>query len=137
LGANPGVHALTDVTGFGLAGHLLEIARGSNLDAQVSIGKVPVLPGVLELIDQGFYTGASTRNWEGYGSDVQLANGLSKSTEILMADPQTSGGLLACVAPDAAAQVLDDFHRAGFLNASVIGAMVTRSGQRSMVHVDA
>lgn len=137
LGANPGVHALTDVTGFGLAGHLLEIARGSNLDARVSMAQVPVLPGVTDLIDQGFYTGASTRNWEGYGADVHIASGLPKSAEILVTDPQTSGGLLVCAAPAAAQSVLDEFQRAGFAHATVIGEMVSRSGQRSMVHVEA
>ena len=64
LGANPKVHALTDITGFGLAGHLLEIARGSDLDAMLSLDRCPVLPGVMDLIDQGYFTGASTRNWQ-------------------------------------------------------------------------
>jgi selenide, water dikinase len=137
LGAHPKVHALTDVTGFGLAGHLLEIARGSNLDAQVSMASLPILPGVMGLIEQGLYTGASTRNWEGYGNDVRLAAGLSKSAEILMTDPQTSGGLLACVAADAADQVLAQFHQAGFSHAAVIGKMVPRGDQRSAVHVHA
>lgn len=135
LGANPKVHALTDITGFGLAGHLLEIARGSDLDAMLSMDRCPVLPGVMDLIDQGFYTGASTRNWQGYGTDIQLADGLGEREQILLSDPQTSGGLLACVAPDAAQEVLAQFHDAGFGMAQVIGEMRPRQDKRAMVRV--
>lgn len=135
LGEQSDVHALTDITGFGLAGHLLEIARGSNLDVQVDYAKLPVLPGVDELIAQGLFTGASTRNWNGYGHDVVLDARLPESAKILLSDPQTSGGLLACVAPDAAATVLRQFHDAGFEYASVIGSMVVRGDARPKVRV--
>ncbi len=135
LGANPKVHALTDITGFGLAGHLLEIARGSDLDAMLSLDRCPVLPGVMDLIDQGYFTGASTRNWQGYGADVVLSEELGEREQILLTDPQTSGGLLACVAPDAAPEVLRQFHDAGFGMAQVIGEMRPRQEKRAMVRV--
>ncbi len=135
LGANPKVHALTDITGFGLAGHLLEIARGSDLDAILSFDRCPVLPGVMDLIDQGYFTGASTRNWQGYGADVVLSQALGEREQILLTDPQTSGGLLACVAPEAAPEVLRQFHDAGFGMAQVIGEMRPRQEKRAMVRV--
>ena len=135
LGATPKVHALTDITGFGLAGHLLEIARGSDLDAMLSLDRCPVLPGVMDLIDQGYFTGASTRNWQGYGADVVLSDALGEREQILLTDPQTSGGLLACVAPDAAPEVLRQFHDAGFGMAQVIGEMRPRQEKRAMVRV--
>jgi selenide,water dikinase len=135
LGAYPKVHALTDITGFGLAGHLLEISRGSDLDAMLSFDRCPILPGVMDLIDQGFFTGASTRNWEGYGADILLSDGLGEREKVLLTDPQTSGGLLACVAPEAAQEVLTQFRDAGFSMASVIGEMRPRQDKRAMVRV--
>jgi selenide, water dikinase len=137
LGENAAVHAMTDITGFGLAGHLLEIARGSGLDARVSFGKLPLLPSVMELLAQGFYTGASTRNWEAYGHDVALAASLKEQAQNLLTDPQTSGGLLACVAPGAVDEVLAKFRADGFTQACVIGEMTKASGSRPMVHVAA
>ena len=135
LGAHPKVHALTDITGFGLAGHLLEISRGSDLDAMLSFDRCPILPGVMDLIDQGFFTGASTRNWEGYGADILLSDGLGEREKVLLTDPQTSGGLLACVAPEATQDVLTQFRDAGFSMASVIGEMRPRQDKRAMVRV--
>lgn len=137
LGENTQVHAMTDITGFGLAGHLLEIARGSGLDAHVNYSALPVLPGVMELLAQGFYTGASTRNWEAYGHDVSIALALNVQAQILLTDPQTSGGLLACVAPAAVDQVLAQFRADGFDHACVIGQMTKAGGARPMVHVAA
>src|SRR3954447_6291744 len=72
LAAIEGVHALTDVTGFGLAGHGLELARGAGLDVEIEWAKVPVLEGVRELARAGLVTGASGRNWGGYGAEVKL-----------------------------------------------------------------
>ena len=135
LGADPLVHALTDITGFGLAGHLLEIARGSDLDAVVSALALPVLPGVKELIAQGHFTGASTRNWEGYGNAVAIAPELPEEIKTLITDPQTSGGLLACVAPDAADRVLNQFKAAGFSYARAIGHMAKRKGVDATVQI--
>ena len=123
LGKLPQVHGLTDITGFGLAGHLLEIARGAKLDVELHAGALPVLPGVVDLIGQGFYTGASTRNWEGYGNDVQMAAGLPDYMQTLVTDPQTSGGLLVAVEPAYAQTVLAMFKSAGFAHATAIGVM--------------
>ena len=135
LGADSSVHALTDITGFGLAGHLLEIARGSDLDAVVSALALPVLPGVKELIAQGHFTGASTRNWEGYGNAVAIAPELPDEIKTLVTDPQTSGGLLACVAPDAADRVVNQFKAAGFSYARAIGHMAKRKGVDATVQI--
>jgi selenide,water dikinase len=118
----PGVHALTDVTGFGLLGHLLEICRGAGLAAQVRIGDVPLLAQARSLAEQGFITGASGRNWAGYGHDVDL-NGATLVDQALLTDPQTSGGLLvACDADDVGA-VLQVFRDEGFDDARVIGEL--------------
>lgn len=133
LGAMPDVHGMTDITGFGLAGHLLEIARGSNLDAQVSASQVPVLPGVKALIEQGCVTGASDRNWQGYGQDIALDAALDATWKALATDPQTSGGLLVTVAPEQAQAVLGMFHAAGFAQAAAIGHMVPQTDSRAKV----
>ncbi len=120
----PGVHALTDVTGFGLLGHTLELARGARLTARLDIAQVPLLPGVQQLAQEGFVTGASGRNWSGYGHDVRLAENIGPVQRALLTDPQTSGGLLVACAPEAADEVLALFRREGFGDAAVIGEMV-------------
>ena len=74
------MHALTDITGFGLAGHSLELARGAGVGVRIDWSKVPLLPGVRELAAQGFVTGASGRNWAGYGADVSLPEGFADAT---------------------------------------------------------
>jgi selenide,water dikinase len=114
----PGVHALTDVTGFGLLGHLLEICRGAHLAAEVRMGQVPLLPGVADLAARGFTTGASARNWAGYGKDVVL-DGIGDVEQKLLTDPQTSGGLLVSCAPNAVEQVRAE----GFERAAVVGRL--------------
>src|SRR4051812_28935426 len=91
LAALDGVHALTDVTGFGLAGHALELARGAGVAITIDWARVPLLPGVADLAAAGHVTGASGRNWSGYGSDVQLSAGLPDVGRALLTDPQTSG----------------------------------------------
>jgi selenide, water dikinase len=121
LAALPGVHALTDVTGFGLAGHALEIARGADCQVRIDWAKVPLLPGVRALASQGFVTGASGRNWAGYGAQVALPDGCAAVDQALLTDPQTSGGLLVSCAPDAVGEVLAIFRRHGFEAAAVIG----------------
>ncbi|PPE71634.1 selenide, water dikinase SelD [Caldimonas thermodepolymerans] len=123
LAALPGVHALTDVTGFGLAGHGLELARGANVTVQVDWTRVPLLPGVRELAAQGFVTGASGRNWNSYGAQVQLPEGFAAEDRALLTDPQTSGGLLVSCAPDAVDQVLQTFRQHGFETAAVVGSV--------------
>ncbi|WP_208280774.1 selenide, water dikinase SelD [Massilia oculi] len=117
----PGVHAMTDVTGFGLLGHLLELARGAQLHAQLDMPAIPLLPGVLQLAHDGFFTGASGRNWDAYGKDVQLDEALSPAQRALLTDPQTSGGLLVACDPASVDDVLALFAREGFLDAAVVG----------------
>jgi selenide,water dikinase len=118
-----GVHALTDVTGFGLLGHLLELARGARLTARLNMPQIPLLPGVEQLAHDGFFTGASGRNWDAYGKDVQLSPNITPAQHTLLTDPQTSGGLLVSCDPSAAAEVLALFAREGFAHAAVIGEM--------------
>jgi selenide,water dikinase len=118
-----GVHALTDVTGFGLLGHLLELARGAQLAARLDMAAIPLLPGVEQLAHDGYFTGASGRNWDAYGKDVVLADGISAAQRALLTDPQTSGGLLVSCDPASADAVLALFAREGFADAAVIGRM--------------
>jgi selenide,water dikinase len=115
------VHALTDVTGFGLAGHLLEICRGSKLEAEVFFDRLPIIPEALDWAKQGVATGASDRNWKGYGHEVALPAGFADWQRKLIADPQTSGGLLVSCAPQAVGQVLEEFRKRGFAEAALIG----------------
>jgi len=117
----PGVHALTDVTGFGLAGHLLEVLRGSKLAGEVRFDALPVIPEALEWVKQGVATGASDRNWKGYGHEVTLPADSAEWKRRLVTDPQTSGGLLVSCAEAAVPQVLDEFKRRGFAEAAVVG----------------
>ncbi|MES2263188.1 MAG: selenide, water dikinase SelD [Pseudomonadota bacterium] len=120
-----GVHALTDVTGFGLLGHLLELARGAGLTAQLKMAQIPLLPGVEQLAQAGYVTGASGRNWDAYGKDVTLAPAVSQAQHMLLTDPQTSGGLLVACDPASVDAVLALFAREGFGDAAVIGTMAT------------
>jgi selenide,water dikinase len=119
----PGVHALTDVTGFGLLGHTLEMVRGAGLTAKLSMGKIPLLTNVQQLATEGFVTGASIRNWDGYGHDVILSKDISAVQKALLTDPQTSGGLLVACDPASVNEVLALFVREGFAHAAVIGEM--------------
>jgi selenide,water dikinase len=120
----PGVHALTDVTGFGLLGHLLELARGAGLTAELEMARIPLLPGVQQLAHDGYFTGASGRNWDAYGHDVTLAPAITDTQRVLLTDPQTSGGLLVSCDPGSVDEVLALFAREGFGHAAVIGRMV-------------
>jgi len=132
LAALPGVHALTDVTGFALAGHALELARGAGLTVQIDWRAVPLLPGVRELAARGIVTGASGRNWAAYGAEVALPAGFSDTDRALLTDPQTSGGLLVACAPDAVDAVLAVFKRQGFDRAAAVGRVLPR-GERALV----
>ena len=125
------VHAMTDVTGFGLLGHALEMARGAGLTVEVQADAVPLLDGVEGLARDGVRTGASGRNWDSYGAAVSLPHGFDGWRRDLLTDPQTSGGLLVAVAPDAAGRVLDQVRAAGFTWAAIVGRVVEGAG----VHV--
>ena len=126
----PGVHAITDVTGFGLAGHALELARGAKLAVTIEWSKVPLLAGVAGMARDGFVTGASSRNWAGYGAEVGLDPALPAIARDLLTDPQTSGGLLVSCDPASAADVLALFRAQGFDDAAVIGSIGPGAGLR-------
>ena len=125
----PGVHAITDITGFGLLGHLLEVARGSKLKATINMAHIPLLPNVQQLAASGYVTGASERNWVGYGHDVNLSASITPVQKTLLTDPQTSGGLLVSCSPAAVDQVLTIFAEGGFADAAVIGEMAAGVAQ--------
>jgi selenide,water dikinase len=128
-----GVHALTDVTGFGLAGHLLEICRGSKLGATLRFDDVPLIPEAQAWAEQGVATGASGRNWAGYGKEVKLPVGFAAWKQQLVTDPQTSGGLLVACAPDLVERVLAEFRKDGFAEARRIGEMTAGLAQVTVV----
>jgi selenide, water dikinase len=132
LGRMSSVHALTDVTGFGLLGHLLELCRGSDVGARIEFARLPLHPGVLELAREGIVTGASDRNWAGYGDDVVLG-GSDPAARALLTDPQTSGGLLVACAPEAADEVLAVFRDEAFHHATVIGQIIPGIPQVTVV----
>ena len=123
LGQMDGVHAMTDVTGFGLAGHLLEICRGSGLSARVELAQLPLIASAVQWAREGVATGASGRNWAAYGSDVDWPADAPEWQRTLCTDPQTSGGLLVSCAESAAPAVLRAFHASGFETACVVGRM--------------
>ena len=116
-----GVHSMTDVTGFGLGGHLLEMLNGAGLSADLDWSSVPLIEGVADLARQGTRTGASPRNWNDYGGQIAIEAGLDASVQTLISDPQTSGGLLVACAPEALDQVLASFRSHGFGTAAAIG----------------
>ena len=129
LAALPGVHALTDVTGFGLAGHALEMARGAACEIEIDWPRVPLHEGAASLASQGFVTGASGRNWAGYGEQVALPAGVAPEDQALLTDPQTSGGLLVACDAGSVDAVLATFQRHGFASAAPIGRVLHQSVQ--------
>jgi selenide,water dikinase len=129
LASLEGVHAMTDVTGFALAGHALEMARGAQCTVQLDWSKVPFLNGVRELAQLGCITGASGRNWSAYGHEVRLPPDFSAVDQALLSDPQTSGGLLVSCAPEAVPAVLDIFQRMGFADAADIGMVAEKQAE--------
>jgi selenide,water dikinase len=119
----PGVHAMTDVTGFGLLGHLHEICRGSNVSADIRFEARPILSSALHLLRDGYATGASDRNWASFGNHVSLPADMADWKCKLLCDPQTSGGLLVACDPASAARVLEIFKEQGFDDARQIGTL--------------
>jgi selenide,water dikinase len=133
LAEMPGVHALTDVTGFGLLGHLLGICRGSNVKAELGFEAIPVLSAARHLVQQGFATGASDRNWSSYQHEVTLPAGAPGWQRKLLTDPQTSGGLLVACEAASAPAVLEIFRQQGFRHAAQIGRLVTGAPEVTVV----
>ena len=121
LAKDPAVHAITDVTGFGLLGHALEMARGSQLSVVVRADELPLFADAAALARQGFVTGASDRNWMSYGEAVVLPPDLPAWRKQLLTDPQTSGGLLIACAPDRANDILQAVIEGGCPHARRIG----------------
>ena len=130
LGNDKDVHAVTDVTGFGVLGHALELARGSKLAVVLQADAVPLLVEAAMLAEQGFVTGASHRNWASYSHDVALPDGLPEWKRHLLSDPQTSGGLLVSCAAASAPAILAKIKAAGFPAARIIGR--TEAGPPSL-----
>ena len=126
LAKNTDVHAITDVTGFGLLGHALEMSRNSKLTLVIRIGDLPLLSEAATFAQQGHVTGASLRNWASYGKDVNLPALVPEWQRHLLTDPQTSGGLLISCASDRADAVVQSIVGAGYADARVIG--YARSG---------
>jgi len=116
-----GVHAVTDVTGFGLLGHLLEMCRGASLRAEIEFERLPIFATAQVLAQQGIVTGASDRNWNSYGQEVELPIDMPGWQRAVLCDPQTSGGLLVACARDIAPSVQELFTQSGFEQTSVIG----------------
>ena len=121
FGKLPYVSAMTDVTGFGLLGHLIEMCEGSGLSAEIELNKVPRFTFLDEYIQQKSMPGGTTRNWDSYGKKV---NTISEEQKAVLADPQTSGGLLVCCSEEAVSEVMATFHRQGFSHACVIGRTI-------------
>ena len=123
LAANPDVHAMTDVTGFGLLGHALEMAQGSGATVTIEEGKLPFLKAAASLVQQGCVTGASHRNWTSYGEHVALPAGCEDWRRHLLTDPQTSGGLLVACKAERADEIAAQIVSEGYPFARVIGRM--------------
>jgi selenide,water dikinase len=125
---NPHVHAMTDVTGFGLAGHLLEMAQGAQLQANVHFEDIPFIEEAIEYVQENIITGASGRNWQGYAEHIQANSELPTWQKNLLSDPQTSGGLLISCAPEVEGEVIQILHQAGFISAKKIGNFAAGAG---------
>jgi selenide, water dikinase len=119
-----GLRAMTDVTGFGLLGHLLGMCRASSVGARLRMGDLPLLDNVLAMAESGTVTGASARNWASYGAAVRLAPALEGAAQAVLCDPQTSGGLLVACAGNTAADVIEILRRHGFAQAAIIGEVI-------------
>ncbi|HHV66137.1 selenide, water dikinase SelD [Brucella intermedia] len=129
LGKDDAVHAVTDVTGFGILGHALEMARGSNAGIALDYSALPFLNQAEHLAQAGFVTGASTRNWASYGHGVQLPDDYPLWKQQLLTDPQTSGGLLVSCAPQEAERLLGSIRAAGYPSARIVGKVTDDAGR--------
>ena len=121
LAADADIHAITDVTGFGLLGHALEMARGSGSTLVVDDGALPLFADAARLAAAGHVTGASRRNWASYGDAIMLPDGMPEWRRHVLTDPQTSGGLLVACAAEKAASIAGSIASAGYPSACVIG----------------
>jgi selenide, water dikinase len=136
LGALPGVTAMTDITGFGLAGHLVEMAEGAGLSAELYYDRIPVLTGVREYLAQRIVPDATYRNWNGYNSKIHFGAGVDAMEAFcLLPDPQTNGGLLISVAPSAAQNVIEILQNNGYQDyTNYIGTFTLKQEKAVLVH---
>ncbi|GLI66209.1 hypothetical protein VaNZ11_009911 [Volvox africanus] len=135
LSSDSRVHAMTDVTGFGLLGHLLEVCRGSGLHGRVAAGAVPLMGPARGLAARGVLPGAVQRNWDSYGASVRIGSGVEPWLRDLFVDPQTSGGLLLAVEKGTEEEILRRVQDAGFTSAAVIGSLEAPSAGRTAGNV--
>jgi selenide, water dikinase len=124
LAEDADVHGITDVTGFGLLGHGLEMARGSGVRIRIEQSRIPWFAQAEALAQAGYVTGASKRNWSSYGDGVTLPEGLPEWRRDLLTDPQTSGGLLVACRAERADAIRALIEEAGYRRASIIGEVV-------------
>ncbi len=130
-----GVNACSDVTGFGLLGHLREMMEGSGLGARIYKSKVPVIEGTTDLLEQGIAPGGTMRNLDSLKSTVLWDKEISENDKILLSDAQTSGGLLISVNPDKADKLQQSLSEAGTLSNQIIGEVYTPSDTDPTIHV--
>jgi selenide,water dikinase len=130
MGKIEGVHAMTDVTGFGLLGHLIEMAEGSGMSAQITFGSVPLISDrLIEYVELGSVPGGTNRNWDSYGHKVQFHNGENQLLQKnILADPQTSGGLLISVAKEAISEVIEALEQNGLSDRVTPIGEITEAG---------
>lgn len=123
LGKDSDVHGMTDVTGFGLLGHALEMARGSHATLDIAVAHIPLLREAVALVRDGFATGASARNWASYSGGVRLPPEFPDWQRTLLTDPQTSGGLLIACTPERADEICAKVRASGYPLARIIGSV--------------
>jgi selenide,water dikinase len=129
----PAVHAMTDVTGFGILGHLRNVVAASGVGARVTAGQVPLLPGARELAARGMVPGGTRRNLDAAALFTRFATDLDPVVPMMLADPQTSGGLLIAVAPEDAERLVAALRRHGTPAAALIGEILPGSGAIDVV----
>jgi selenide,water dikinase len=135
FGKIKGVHAMTDVTGFGLAGHLTEMMTGSNLTAKLAYSKIPIIPEVRNYIAQKAIPGATARNWNASVEGIELDASINEQeASLILPDPQTNGGLLIAVSPNSVSEVLEVLNAAGIVYTEPIGVCEKYQGKRIVVN---
>lgn len=133
LGTQSSVHALTDVTGFGLGGHALEMARGANVSMILEMAKVPIMAEALTLATEGIVPGGAYRNLAAFGNALQFTGNISNDHQLIFTDPQTSGGLLMAVAPEAADEIIAKLKDLNCLVAEKVGRVVVAEGGSTVI----
>lgn len=133
LGTQASVHALTDITGFGLGGHALEMARGAHVSIILEMHKVPIMEEALTLATEGLVPGSAYRNLAAFGNALQFSGNIGTEHQLIFTDPQTSGGLLMAVAPEAADTIIDKLRQLQCLVAEKVGRVVAAEGGSTVI----